>query len=197
MYGLVNQAIRGLVESRFGEQPWQQIRVKAGLENDVFLSMESYDDAITYNLVGAASEILELAPEEVLHAFGKYWVLEVAKKNYAELMKAAGSTIPDFLANLDQLHSRVLAIFPELQPPSFRTVLIEPGKIRLYYYSEREGLEPFVLGLVAGLGVFLKLPVAVRLEASKGEGRSHAEFLVTYSEKAMDEASTNEPRSTS
>ncbi len=93
MYGLVNQAIRGLVESRFGEQHWQQIRVKAGLENDVFLSMEPYDDAITYNLVGAASEILELAPEEVLHAFGKYWVLEVAKKNYAELMKAAGSTI--------------------------------------------------------------------------------------------------------
>ena len=182
MYGLVNQAVRGLVESRFGEQAWQQIRAKAGLENDVFLSMEPYDDAITYRLVGAASEVLELAPEEVLHEFGKYWVLEVAKKNYAELMKAAGSTIPEFLANLDQLHSRLHATFPELQPPSFRVTPIEPGKIRLYYYSERAGLEHFVLGLIAGLGLFLKSPVVVKLEASKEEGQNHAQFLVSYSE---------------
>lgn len=180
MYGLVNQAVRGLVESRFGEEAWKRICAKAGLDNDTFLSMEPYEDAITYDLVGAASEVLELAPEAVLHAFGRYWVLEVAKNSYGDLMVAAGSTIPQFLSNLDQLHSRVHATFPALQPPSFRAVEFEPGRIRLDYYSQREGLEPFVLGLIAGLGEYLKVPVEVELGASKSEGGDHAQFLVTF-----------------
>lgn len=186
MYGLVNQAVQGLVRSRFGEEAWQKVHGKAGGGSDVFLSMESYDDAVTYGLVGAASEVLDLAPEEVLHAFGEYWVLEIAKRSYGDLMQAAGSTFPEFLDNLDQLHSRVQTTFPELKPPSFRTDRIEPGKVRLHYYSEREGLEPFVLGLIAGLGVFFGIAVNADLEVSKAESGGHAEFLVTYREAPAD-----------
>ena len=196
MYGLVNQAVQGLVQSGFGEEAWQRIRIKAGLGSDVFLSMESYDDAITYGLVDAASEVLELATDEVLHAFGIYWVLEIAKKSYAELMEAAGSTFPEFLSNLDQLHSRVQTPFPDLPPPSFRADRIAPGKLRLHYYSGRDGLEPFVLGLLVGLGTYFGVAVNAELETSKAEGGSHAEFLVTYRDESADEAGANGPRST-
>ena len=182
MYGLVNQAVQGLVESRLGPSGWLRIREKAGVHQEVFLSMEPYDDAITYGLVGAASEVLELAPEEVLHAFGEYWVLETAKKNYAALMEAAGSTLPELLGNLDQLHSRVLLTFPNLRPPSFRVERIDSDKLRVYYYSEREGLEPFVLGLLTGLGKYFNVQVVAALDVAKAQDQNHSEFIVTYSD---------------
>jgi hypothetical protein len=42
--------------------------------------------------------------------------------------------------------------FPEYRPPSFRVIALEPGLLQVDYYSEREGLLPFVEGLFEGLG---------------------------------------------
>ena len=108
MYGLVNQAVQGMVIAGFGEDIWERIKRDAGVDLDAFVSMESYDDSITYSLVEAGSAVLNLSPEAILRAFGEYWVLETAAEGYAELMQAAGSTLPEFIGNLDQLHSRVL-----------------------------------------------------------------------------------------
>ena len=152
MYGLVNRAVEGLVLSKFGEEAWKDIKAKAGVEVEEFVSMQQYPDAITYDMVGAASEVLGLEPAQVLHAFGVHWVLETAAKSYGPLMEAAGATLPEFLGSLDQLHSRVAVTFPQLRPPSFRVSDAEGSRLRLHYYSEREGLAPFVVGLLDGLG---------------------------------------------
>ena len=61
MYGLINRAVRGLVTEQFGEEAWTKIRTRAGVEDDDFVSMSSYDDSVTYDLVAAATEEL-LAP---------------------------------------------------------------------------------------------------------------------------------------
>jgi len=36
MYGLVNQAIQGLVIDNFGSENWNKIKQKAGVTNDSF-----------------------------------------------------------------------------------------------------------------------------------------------------------------
>lgn len=72
MYGLVNKAVQGLVLQSFGEAKWESILEKAGLEIDFFVSMQTYDDAITYKLVEVCSNELDMSQEEVLIAFGKY-----------------------------------------------------------------------------------------------------------------------------
>ncbi len=36
MYGLVNKAIQDMLCSRFGENTWQEIKQKAGIEVDFF-----------------------------------------------------------------------------------------------------------------------------------------------------------------
>jgi len=40
-------------------------------------------------------------------AFWEYWILFTAEKGYGEMLNLAGSTLPDFLKNLDMLHGRV------------------------------------------------------------------------------------------
>ena len=78
MYGMVNKAIQDLVTFKFGEDKWMAVKRKAGVEIDSFISNDAYPDSLTYGLVGAASEVLGLSSDEILFAFGEFWVLDTA-----------------------------------------------------------------------------------------------------------------------
>ena len=96
MYGMVNDAVRGLVLSAFGEESWNKIYTRAEAPES-FVAMQTYDDDITYNLVGAAVEVLQIDAHTVLQTFGKYWVSDVATKHYASLMDNTGISFVDFV----------------------------------------------------------------------------------------------------
>ena len=57
---------------------------------------------MTYDLVGACVEVLEMSVEDLLHTFGEYWVLDVAVVNYSNLMDAHGMGFVEFVKNLDK-----------------------------------------------------------------------------------------------
>ena len=51
--------------------------------------------------------------------------------------------------NLDALHDHLSLIYPGMQAPSFRcTTGEEENSLILHYYSERDGLEHIVIGIV-------------------------------------------------
>lgn len=151
MYGMVNQAVRGLVIEQFGAETWTKIHTEAGAPEN-FSAMQPYDDAVTYNLVGKAVDVLGVPAEAILVAFGKYWVSDIATKHYGTLMASTGGDFADFVSNLDHMHQRIRVTFPDYQPPSFRVKQLEPGLLQVDYYSHRPGLIPFVEGLFTGLG---------------------------------------------
>ena len=80
MYGMVNRAIEEMVVKNHGEKIWEDIKQKAGVDVEVFVSSEGYSDDVTYGLVGAASEVLQIPAEQILEAFGVYWVMETAQQ---------------------------------------------------------------------------------------------------------------------
>jgi len=174
MYGLVNKAVVDLVTTKFGAEAWAKIKQKADVDVDVFVSMDGYDDAITYRLVGAASEVLGLKPEQVLEAFGEWWVLYTAAEGYGSLLDAAGSTLGEFLANLDALHARVALTMPALRPPRFRLANVDNNTMTLEYFSTRQGLAPMVVGLLKGLAIRFKTSVEITHAAREG----HDEFTI-------------------
>ncbi len=183
MYGLINKAVEGLVRSRFGDAAWDRIRARAGLPDEPFVGMEQYPDKTTYDLVGAASAELGAPAESILEEFGVYWVTYTAEAGYGELMRSAGRTFPEFLRNLDQLHTRVRLSFPHLAPPSFSVSEETESTLVLSYYSVRPGLAPLVVGLLRGLGDRFALDVAARSERVEGE-RPHDRFHVSWSARA-------------
>lgn len=181
MYGLVNKALEGMVRIRFGDHAWETIKRNAGVDIEAFVSMDAYPDNVTYKLVDAASEVLGLPAEEVLHAFGEYWVLYTAQEGYGEMLRMAGDTLPAFLQNLDNLHARVGLLFPRLKPPSFWCTDMREDSLRLHYYSPagRGGLAPFVVGLLKGLAAMFKTEIEVTQASSHSQGADHDEFLIT------------------
>lgn len=182
MYGLVNKAIEDLVRSKFGEETWLQIKTKAEIQEEVFISMEAYPDDLTHRLVKAASEVLGLSKTQIMQAFGEFWVKYTATEGYGELMDASGDTLPEFLENLDNLHARVGISFPQLQPPSFECTEAEENALHLHYHSEREGLAPMVMGLVKGLGDRFDTDVNIVQTHSREDGADHDIFMIQYQE---------------
>jgi hypothetical protein len=180
MYGIVNQAIQGLVVENFGEDKWQRIKEKAGVKVEYFLSDQSYDDEITFNLVGAASSVLESPATAILEAFGKYWVLKTGMEKYGNLMKAGGNSFKEFLQNLPHFHSRIMLIYPKLSPPEFMVETIDENTILLHYYSSRDGLTHFVIGLIHGIAEMFKTSCSMELKSSEKKDVWHDVFEITF-----------------
>ncbi|WP_157268632.1 heme NO-binding domain-containing protein [Azohydromonas aeria] len=169
MYGLVNRAIEQLVVSTGGEAAWQRVCQRAGIGAEGFVAMCPYDDGVTYRLVGAVSQELGQSAEQVLEAFGNYWVLYTAEEGYGELMHACGDDLRQFLDNLNELHGRIETIFPGLRPPHFEVHDVAPGEYRVHYVSGREGLAPMVVGLLKGLARRFGQSVAIE-QLPTGQG---------------------------
>lgn len=152
MYGLVNKAIQDLVCEKFGEDKWIEIKKLSGFEDDFFVGLQSYPDSLTYTLVKNSSKVLGADSSAVLEAFGEYWILYTADQGYGDMMLLAGDNLVDFLNNLDMLHSRLNNIMPNLVAPQFSTRHQTDNSIELEYRSQREGMNPMVIGLLKGLG---------------------------------------------
>jgi hypothetical protein len=150
MYGLINNSLKSMILEQFGEEQWQKVLSTSGVSEDSFLTTRSYDDSVTYSLAGAASEVLGTPVEACLEKFGEYWVLETAAKSYSLLLNAAGQDMVEFLGNTNALHDRITSTFLNYVPPEFFIETKENHHL-IHYVSQREGLTPFVVGLLKGL----------------------------------------------
>lgn len=186
MYGLVNRALQKLVCARCGTAGWRRVREQAGVEDEVFVRMDSYPDEITERLLLAASDELGTSVGKLLEDFGRYWVRYTMVEGYGELLNDLGSDFREALDSLDGMHARVSLLYPALRPPRFRSETIDSECIRLHYWSDRRGLAPMVAGLIEGLAERYGLQARVSHEAQHSPG--HDSFFIRLQDKAIDEA---------
>lgn len=180
MYGIVNKAIQELVVANFGDEKWEIIRERSGIEEDFFISSEPYDDEITYQLAQAVGEEMNMTLSQVLIVFGEWWVIKTTKERYGGLMESGGSTLKEFLENLPLFHNRVMLVYPKLTPPEFKVSDIKEKSLNLHYFSKREGLQDFVTGLIQGLGKMFDTPVTIKLLQTRNDGDSHEIFNISW-----------------
>ena len=162
MYGIINKAIKDLVVTNFGDEAWSEILEKLHNPNDEFTNLETYDDSLTYDLVGAASEVLNVRPDEVLYLFGKHWIIYTKKNGYGALMDMFGHSFIESLKNLNQLHMRMGYSMPNMKAPSFKVIENDDSSIDLEYHSSRQGLSSMVIGLLDGMAA--KFDEAIEIE---------------------------------
>ena len=101
MYGVINKSLREMVVEGFGEDTWNSVMAKAGVPSDSFLAMRSYDDEITFRLAVASSDVLGIEVDAALNAFGHHWVKHTLARDYDALVRSTGSTMLEFLENLN------------------------------------------------------------------------------------------------
>jgi len=151
VYGVINKSLREMMLGQYGEAAWERVLKRSGVSSDSFLTMCSYDDSVTYQLAHAAAEELNINLSDALKAFGVHWVEHTLATNYETLARAAGGDMLEFLANLNGLHDRISSTFIDYQPPEFEVANHGEDLVSVLYISTREGLTPFVEGLLIGL----------------------------------------------
>lgn len=189
MYGMVNQGIRAYIVENAGEDVWQDIVAEAGLDTSEFETMLAYDDSITYKLVGATSQVLGIAANRVLEAFGEYWIDFSASTAIGKLIAFNGETFVEQLDGLNEMHAKIKVSMPHLNPPSFEVEEQLDGAFRIHYRSDRDGLQPMVIGLLKGLAQASGETVTIELHESRMDGADHDVFLVRMTRAATTDRS--------
>ncbi|XP_030369642.1 guanylate cyclase soluble subunit beta-1 [Scaptodrosophila lebanonensis] len=197
MYGFVNYALELLVLKHFGEEIWEKIKKKAMVSMEgQFLVRQIYDDEITYNLIGAAVEILNIPADDILELFGKTFFEFCQDSGYDKILQVLGATPRDFLQNLDALHDHLGTLYPGMRAPSFRCTE-KDGELLLHYYSERPGLEHIVIGIVKAVASKLHgVEVEIDIVKRKGEPIDEAEKLraLAREQQQLDSEASTSPQ---
>jgi len=169
MYGLVNKALQEWTIKEHGQEIWRTIKSQSDLETELFVNMQTYDDAITYNMVGKASEITNIPAGEILESLGQFWIEFTAEQGYGKMLRMAGNSFPAFLKNLNNLHERVGSTYHDLQPPGFTCIEVNEKNLILKYESDRDGLSPMVVGLLKGLAKRFNIEISLQHTKTKEE----------------------------
>ena len=112
---------------------------------------------------------------------GEQFLLWCHEYGHSKILKVLGRSLLDFLTNIDSLHDSLTSLYPQMKPPSFRcSPGIEKSDFYLHYYSVRDGLDPFVVGMVkAASRKYYQTEVTVTLLVKKGQdGSDHSVFLI-------------------
>ncbi len=182
MYGMINKAIRNLVIREAGEEMWELVLESSGIDEDVYEDLESYDDGVTFSLVGAVSETLDMPASDVLEMFGVYWATDVAPKGYGEYFESFGNDFESFVAGLDEMHVRITNMLPSLVPPAFEIEKISKNYFKVHYVSQRDGLAPLAIGMLKGVAQHFGGKADITQIEYKGTD-DHDVFDVQFSEK--------------
>jgi guanylate cyclase soluble subunit beta len=152
MLGWINDCVEKLVIEKFGVEVWHAVKEKAGCEvkDGGFLKLEHYTDNSTTSLVDAASELSGLTVPQVYEAFGVFFVAYVIDEGYENLLCCQGSTLKDWMTNINAIHSHLQTTFPKkMIMPEFWCEENGDGTLSLFYFSTRGNfLSPLAAGLV-------------------------------------------------
>lgn len=179
MYGMVNQAVKGMITDNLGKETWMEFCHKLKLDPSGFSAFAQYDDKVTADLVGLVCEKTNLPAATVLEDFGKYWISYAKKSEYKSVLTSFASSPIELIESLDSLHSRLQLSFEHLKAPSFWVTRLSDREIKVHYKSQRDmGLEHFVVGLLKGIFDLFEQKCQVQMgEATHSES---AVFLVQY-----------------
>lgn len=113
--------------------------------------------------------------------FGEQFLLWCQESGYAKTLRLLGRTLQDFLTNLDALHDHLSMVYPHMEAPSFRcTAGLKKSEFLLHYYSDRDGLEGVVMGIVKSVArEYYSVEVEINLlKRKEANGSDHSIFSI-------------------
>lgn len=160
MKGTIHKSIEKLVVNKFGLEKWQDCLKSIGLDEDhVFMLNEDVDEKLTMELLGKMPAILGITFEQLVDAFGYYWVNEYIPKVYPSYLEGY-KTAKDLILNLDKIHVLVTEEIPNAHPPRFSYEWKDDNTLFLTYKSSR-GLIDVFIACAKGVGVYYKEQIEI------------------------------------
>jgi len=179
MLGWINDCVEKLVIKQFGVDAWHIIKQKAGCEvgDGAFYKLDHYSDQSTVDLVQAASEVSGLTCDQIYEAFGEFFVHYIRDEGYDNLLCCQGSTLRDWMNNINAIHTHLQSTFPKkMIMPQFWVEDGKDGALLLHYHSRRGNfLAPLAKGLVVEIAQF-QFGLDIDMTMTEKQGVDAAKF---------------------
>lgn len=182
MLGYINDCIEKFVIEKHGINVWRNVKKKAGIDvkDGGFLKLESYSDPSTVALTTAASEELNVPVEMVIEEVGKFFVHYIGERGFESMMSTQGSTLFDWLCNINSVHRHLKMTFPtKMNIPEFWCEEEDDGSLTLSYHSKRGSFfAPIAAGIVAEVArVLFKLEVNLEIIQKQGKDQKFTRYV--------------------
>jgi hypothetical protein len=151
MHGLINRSIQRFVTDTYGEAIWLASVSRAHVGADDFEAMWTYDDAVTYRLLAAVSDVLDRPYEELLEDIGTFLVSNQNVQAIRRLLRFGGVTFTDFLHSLDDLPDRARLAVSDLDLPRLELRENSADRFSLRCYDVSEGWGHFFMGVLRAM----------------------------------------------
>ena len=123
MHGLVYEIFEEWVLEQQGIQAWHAIKEKAGcdVQDQAFVTRTFYSYDSWVDLVTATADVLGSSFDSILEEYGHYNIRYHFTHGYDALLKCQGSTLRQWLSNLNAMHDHIQKSFPggNFCPPVF------------------------------------------------------------------------------
>jgi hypothetical protein len=158
MHGLVFEIFEEWVVQIHGIKAWHTIKQQAGcdVQDKSFVTRTFYNYDIWLKLITATAEEIGSSFDDILESYGHFNIRFHFSHGHDALLRCQGSTLRQWLSNLNAMHDHVQKSFPgeNFCPPVFwcEDCDIVDGSILLHYFSQRGNvLAPWVVGIVEEL----------------------------------------------
>ncbi|MEZ5911530.1 MAG: heme NO-binding domain-containing protein [Paracoccaceae bacterium] len=151
MHGLINRSIQCFLRDTYGADTWLRVAGEARLAFDGFEAMLTYDDALTEEVLVAASLVLARPREAILEDIGTYLVSHPPLQSLRRLLRFGGVGFVDFLHSLDDLQGRGLLAVPDLELPQLVLRDHTPSCFTLVCRSPHKGFGHVMLGVLRAM----------------------------------------------
>lgn len=151
MLGLINRSFQFFLRDTYGVALWEAVALDMGIGLSGFESMLSYDDAVTDQVVNAASALLRRPRESLMEDLGTYLVSHDSLVTVRRLLRFSGVNFSDFLNSIEELPERGRLVLPELDLPDLILSDLGGGHFRLHCTAKLSGAGHIVMGLLRAM----------------------------------------------
>jgi hypothetical protein len=177
MKGIVFNLLEQVVTRDHGENTWDDLLSSAGLTG-AYTSLGSYPDQDLGQLVGAASEALNVSAQDLIRWFGRE-ALPALALAYPGFFEPHADTRSFLLTLNDIIHPEVRKLYPGADVPEFEFALLPDGGLRMGYDSHRK-LCAFAEGLIEGAAAQFKQRVSISQPTCMVRGDSRCELVIAF-----------------
>lgn len=147
MKGIVFTEFLEMVEAKFGLETVDNIIEKSNLPSQgIYTSIASYDFNEMVSLITQLSEEVELAPGDLIYAFGLYLFAGLSK-SHPEVIQNYKTPLGLLYSIEDHIHVHVKKLYPDAELPTFKVLEKTDASLSMIYSSSR-GLYRLAHGLI-------------------------------------------------
>ncbi len=152
MHGLINRSLQSFIQTTYGDDIWENVALRAGLDPEGFEPMLTYDDALTEAALDAAEAELGKARDVLLEDVGAFLVAPGnGLERLRRLLRFGGASFVDFLHSLDELPDRMRLAVPDLETPHIEVAQIDATTFELSCTWALPGSGHVLVGLLRSL----------------------------------------------